>query len=932
MFGLPKQTLAAFQRTEKMASIKICLGELVKKHAQNRKSPVRIMAAIAATASLSISTLIAAQASTTFDLNKGTLSFVSAKEKRGSNSLSALLTQATSGPSGGDDIGENFSPGDYADYYGIATLRGQAIDARVTFVSENGSASGSTDGLIDKLDDATSTTSENTRIRTDARWNNTNGGQDWFVEFKIDFYKDLAGVNGNPVPVTLQNIYLSIYDIDNLQFVEISNFNRYYLSSTGSILTPETATGILRLQSSNTATDSSNNTSFTTGRASFEFDATASITIKLGEDFTSSPGSASFELDFGTGEDWTGNARGTAATNNLAANKIVTYAPNGGSGNMGSQGASTTTALNANTLTRTGFTFAGWNTAIDGSGTPYADRSDYSFASDLTLYAQWIAYTLPATTSWTNAGLQQMVSLTGRLTTSVDGFGSVSGAGNLQVEKPSAQAKVVAAFLTLSGTMNTHNLATPSVVTLDGRNVAFSHRATEDSQAFKFRNFFADVTAIVKPTIDAAAAGVIDIAVDEAGVKANIDGSSLIVVFDDPNTGWGSVIVMFGTSRSAGDVFTVQVPALNANELTGHRLSLGIGFSSQISNYVQNSTVNIRTTTNGVQSSSTLLAEYAGGDDDGENANGALITVGGVGDSPNNPVIGATPSGRADDELYSLDNFVSVGVEELEIRTRNASGDDNLFQAVLLFNGVLVSGSSTVSDPSVNSIAGNPVQDRTQAPVSPPAPVSQPALAPYTGPIPTSLSVSCVPAGQASIAVLTGERLNTITSAEVDGKAVAVSEVTATSLKLALPALTAGTHSVIYNSSSGRLTHQDSLRVCASAGAPVTITGGQAPFTITQRFTGYRGDRGPVVARDLRAITAFIKANPGLTSVTCTGSTSGVPAKSTDQALATARATNACNIVKRLVPGVTTSISTITGQGVGQFHRAVIITGQGSRP
>jgi hypothetical protein len=87
-----------------------------------------------------------------------------------------------------------------------------------------------------------------------------------------------------------------------------------------------------------------------------------------------------------------------------------------------------------------------------------------------------------------------------------------------------------------------------------------------------------------------------------------------------------------------------------------------------------------------------------------------------------------------------------------------------------------------------------------------------------------------------------------------------------------------------------------------------------------------------VVARDLRAITAFIKANPGLTSVTCTGSTSGIPAKSTDQALATARATNACNIVKRLVPGVTTFISTITGQGVGQFHRAVIITGQGIRP
>jgi uncharacterized repeat protein (TIGR02543 family) len=268
--------------------------------------------------------------------------------------------------------------------------------------------------------------------------------------------------------------------------------------------------------------------------------------------------------------------------------------------------------------------------------------------------------------------------------------------------------------------------------------------------------------------------------------------------------------------------------------------------------------------------------------------------------------------GRATVEFNSIQTFrIRMGVQkEYNIEARDVDGDVETSATYLLDFGPGLPWSGGITPETFDA-------------------TPSPALNPYTGPIPTSLSVTCVPAGQASTAVLTGERLNTITSAEVDGKAVAVSEVTATSVKLALPALTAGTYSVIYNSSSGRLTHQDSLRVCATSSA---VTQGPGPFTITQRFTGYRGDRGPVVARDLRAITAFIQANPGLTSVTCTGSTSGVPAKSTDRALATARATNACNIVKRLVPGITTSISTITGQGVGQFHRAVIITGQGIRP
>ena len=47
------------------------------------------------------------------------------------------------------------------------------------------------------------------------------------------------------------------------------------------------------------------------------------------------------------------------------------------------------TALNANTFTREGYNFKGWNTKADGSGTPYADKATVNLTENTTLYAQW---------------------------------------------------------------------------------------------------------------------------------------------------------------------------------------------------------------------------------------------------------------------------------------------------------------------------------------------------------------------------------------------------------------------------------------------------------------------------------------------------------------------------------------------------------------
>jgi uncharacterized repeat protein (TIGR02543 family) len=67
----------------------------------------------------------------------------------------------------------------------------------------------------------------------------------------------------------------------------------------------------------------------------------------------------------------------------------VTFNANLGSGSMSPEVASAPTALTTNTFTRTYYSFAGWNTTADGSGTAYADAATYPFSADTILYAQW---------------------------------------------------------------------------------------------------------------------------------------------------------------------------------------------------------------------------------------------------------------------------------------------------------------------------------------------------------------------------------------------------------------------------------------------------------------------------------------------------------------------------------------------------------------
>jgi uncharacterized repeat protein (TIGR02543 family) len=60
-------------------------------------------------------------------------------------------------------------------------------------------------------------------------------------------------------------------------------------------------------------------------------------------------------------------------------------------------------AANSGTLAKTGYTFSGWNTLADGTGTDYAEDANYTANAGITLYAKWTINTYTVTFN-TNEG------------------------------------------------------------------------------------------------------------------------------------------------------------------------------------------------------------------------------------------------------------------------------------------------------------------------------------------------------------------------------------------------------------------------------------------------------------------------------------------------------------------------------------------------
>lgn len=101
---------------------------------------------------------------------------------------------------------------------------------------------------------------------------------------------------------------------------------------------------------------------------------------------------------YSSGGDYTANASVTLYAQWQIITYTVSYNGNGSTG--GSTASQTKTygtalTLRSNGFTRTNYTFTGWNTASDGSGTSYAAGASYTKNAALTLYAIWKKNNIP---------------------------------------------------------------------------------------------------------------------------------------------------------------------------------------------------------------------------------------------------------------------------------------------------------------------------------------------------------------------------------------------------------------------------------------------------------------------------------------------------------------------------------------------------------
>lgn len=323
------------------------------------------------------------------------------------------------------------------------------------------------------------------------------------------------------------------------------------------------------------------------------------------------------------------------------------------------------------------------------------------------------------------AALGPFTSASGKVSLSVDALGTNDQAGGTIRVQKGAGATVRKAYLFAASTGFSGYTPANGDVTLNGTPVSWDPANTIANGISSF-NAESDVTAIVKPVVDAAPAGIVNFPLSEGAQTFLYDGEVLAVILDDPAASTGTVILMYGAQATTGDTFDVALsdPVDLTNPNFGLDLSLGISFGDQPSG--QFSTVDV----NGHR-----MTSSAGGQDDGQAENGALITAGGIGDLNDNPpnplatdescvgVFGPAP--RCDDELYSLLPFVNNGDTTLTFHTQNPSNDDNIFFAALnvkasaaIVGAGIVLGPAAATNPvNTNHTLTATVQDANGHPV-----------------------------------------------------------------------------------------------------------------------------------------------------------------------------------------------------------------------
>ena len=254
---------------------------------------------------------------------------------------------------------------------------------------------------------------------------------------------------------------------------------------------------------------------------------------------------------------------------------------------------------------------------------------------------------------------------------SIDGFGSTTNSGFVQANIP-AGSTIQRAYLYAASVWNFNSVRG---VNFNGNQLSLASAATLGPNSNPATTVRWDVTSIIASSFTG---GLQNFSITENGDN---DGAVLVVAYSNTSTQGFTSVILDGELSTGGDTTQFNF----ANPYTGgdFLVSLASSFSRQPSGQYTEINVSTNSTNN------RRLTSSAGGQDDGEGANGALMTVGGIGDSPTNPDPFADPfdGPRIDDEYYNLalgnsansSPFILPGDTFLRLNTVNPSDDDNVF-------------------------------------------------------------------------------------------------------------------------------------------------------------------------------------------------------------------------------------------------------------
>lgn len=247
---------------------------------------------------------------------------------------------------------------------------------------------------------------------------------------------------------------------------------------------------------------------------------------------------------------------------------------------------------------------------------------------------------------------------------STDGGGSLGNSYGISAFVP-VGATVAGAYLyqatTASGV---------TAITFNGSSVTFGAQSVNSSQPV-LASARADVTSLVAPLINGGVGGTYNFTIGE-GNTGNTEGTALVVVYSLATLPVQTVAILDGFAKTGGDVTTLNFAQPIDPTAPGFMAEMRLGISYSAGG--QSSTVSV----NGTQ-----ITSNAGGNEDGVEANGGLITVGGNDDAFST----LNPTYANDHERYNIAPYIGGGVSSITVNTRNPTNDDNIFLAAFVVSG-----------------------------------------------------------------------------------------------------------------------------------------------------------------------------------------------------------------------------------------------------